>query len=78
MMDVVFAEIVMGVHSLFRQGQAATSCFRSDGSPMVTPGSSMVSWGSIERARHHRGGSWCWPPLETLLLHSFVVTCDGP
>ena len=50
MMDVVVAEIVMSVHSPFRQGQAATNCFRSDGSPMVTPGSSMVSWGSISRA----------------------------
>lgn len=57
MMDIVFAEIVVGVHSLVQQGQAATNCFRSDGSPMVTPGSSMVSWCSISRARHQRGGS---------------------
>lgn len=57
MMDAVFAEIGMGAHSIVQQGKAATNCFRSDGSPMVTPGSSMVSWGSVSRAHHQRGGS---------------------
>lgn len=33
MMDFNFAEIAMDVHSLVEQGQVATNCFRSDGSP---------------------------------------------
>lgn len=47
--DIVFAETPKGTHSLIRQGQAATNCFRSYGSPVVTPGGSMVPRGSIPR-----------------------------
>lgn len=57
MVLIVFAETVMGILSLVQQGQPATDCFRSDGSPMVTPGSSMVSWGSTSRVHQQGGGS---------------------